>query len=87
MSLVSLIFIAAIVGLVIYGIQQDQRRRGGIPADVLRAAKGDKRLVQRLVENVKLRHPGKSERWYFEKVLYDLERDGAGNSGRGPKHR
>jgi hypothetical protein len=82
MNPVTLAFIVIIVGLIGFGLWQDQQDREGIPPDLLRAAKGDKKLAQRLIANAKLRYPDKSDRWYHEKVLYDLERDGAGSSGR-----
>jgi hypothetical protein len=82
MNSVTLVFIVIIVGLVGFGVWKDQQDREGIPADLLRAAKGDKKLAKRLIANAKLRYPDKSDRWYHEKVLYDLERDGAGSSGR-----
>ncbi|MBE9032820.1 hypothetical protein IQ266_24085 [filamentous cyanobacterium LEGE 11480] len=82
MNPVTLAFIVVVVGLIAFGLWQDKRDRGGIPVSVLRAARGDKRLAQRLIENAKLRYPDKSEQWYYEKVLYDLERDGAGSGGR-----
>lgn len=31
--------------------------------------------VDRLVEQARWKNPGESEQWYWEKVLYDLERD------------
>jgi hypothetical protein len=83
MNPVTLIFIGLIIGLIIWGLKQGQLSRGGISPALLRAAKGDRKLVQRLIEGTRLRHPGKSDRWYQEKVLYDIERDGAGSSGRG----
>lgn len=30
--------------------------------------------ADRLISAAKLQHPGKSERWYLEKVIYDLQR-------------
>jgi hypothetical protein len=81
MSPIVLLFII-IIGLLAFGLWRDQQSREGIPADLLRAAKGDKKLAQRLIANAKLRYPDKSDRWHREKVLYDLERDGAGSSGR-----
>ncbi len=36
---------------------------------------GDQRTVDRLVKNLRLRHPGESEIWYWEKAIFDLERD------------
>jgi hypothetical protein len=34
--------------------------------------------IERLLENARLRTPDKSEQWYWEKILYDLERDHRG---------
>jgi hypothetical protein len=31
--------------------------------------------VERLLNFTRLNHPGRSEQWYWDKVLYDLERD------------
>jgi hypothetical protein len=31
--------------------------------------------VDRLVDQARWKNPGESEQWYWEKVLYDLERD------------
>jgi hypothetical protein len=31
--------------------------------------------ADRLIRQAKLRNPGEPEQWYWEKVLYDLERD------------
>ncbi|MGB6300449.1 MAG: hypothetical protein WBF90_30335 [Rivularia sp. (in: cyanobacteria)] len=30
--------------------------------------------ADRLISSAKRQHPGKSERWYLEKVIYDLQR-------------
>jgi hypothetical protein len=75
---ITLLFLLVVCGFVIYWMRQDKKNTGGFPRPLLRAAKGDKQLVLRLVEGVRMRHPGKTEQWYYEKVLYDLERDGAG---------
>jgi hypothetical protein len=53
------------------------RRMDGVDSDLLKATKGDKALAKRLMEHARNRYPGKSEHWYIEKVLYDLQRDGA----------
>jgi hypothetical protein len=75
----TLLFLLIICGFVIYWLKQDRKiGGGGVPRSLLQAAKGDKQLIHRLVEGAKMRHPGKSQQWYYEKVLYDLERDGAG---------
>ena len=31
--------------------------------------------LNRLIERQKEKHPGKSEEWYLDKILYDLEKD------------
>ena len=31
--------------------------------------------IERHIESLKERHPNRSEKWYLEKILYDLERD------------
>jgi Sec-independent protein translocase protein TatA len=31
--------------------------------------------IERHIKNLRARHPGRSEEWYLEKILYDLERD------------
>jgi hypothetical protein len=36
---------------------------------------GDRKTVERLLENVRFRYPGQTENWYWEKVIYDLKRD------------
>jgi hypothetical protein len=36
---------------------------------------GDQRTVERLLKNLRLKHPGESETWYWEKAIFDLERD------------
>lgn len=36
---------------------------------------GDQRTVERLLKNLRLKHPGESEVWYWEKAIFDLERD------------
>jgi tetratricopeptide (TPR) repeat protein len=36
---------------------------------------GNWNIAQGLVERLKLTHPGMSETWYWEKAIYDLERD------------
>lgn len=36
---------------------------------------GDKSAARRLIEQAKRRNPGRSEVWYYEKVISDLESD------------
>ncbi|PSB19941.1 tetratricopeptide repeat protein [Phormidesmis priestleyi ULC007] len=35
----------------------------------------DRKIITDLVAQLKLKHPGRSEDWYWEKAIYDLERD------------
>ncbi len=42
---------------------------------LIRLLHGDRQAVERLIYSAKLKQSGKSERWYEEKVLQDLERD------------
>lgn len=37
--------------------------------------RGDWNLAQRLLEQIRLKYPDRTESWYWEKVIYDLERD------------
>lgn len=36
---------------------------------------GNSKVAQRLVDGLRIAHPGMSEDWYLEKAIYDLERD------------
>ena len=36
---------------------------------------GDWRLAERLLDSARKNNPDRSENWYWEKVIYDLERD------------
>ncbi|MBD2040685.1 tetratricopeptide repeat protein [Microcoleus sp. FACHB-672] len=36
---------------------------------------GNRSAAERLIEQTRYKNPGKSENWYWEKVIYDLERD------------
>ena len=36
---------------------------------------GDEKAALRLINNVRKNNPGKSNTWYREKVIFDLERD------------
>ncbi|MBD2519949.1 hypothetical protein H6G93_34410 [Nostoc sp. FACHB-973] len=46
-----------------------------LQSDLLILLKGDVRTAKRLLLQQRRRHPGKSDNWYLEKVIYDLERD------------
>jgi hypothetical protein len=35
----------------------------------------DRRVSERLIENIAFNNPGKSKRWCVEKAIYDIQRD------------
>ncbi len=50
------------------------------PSETLRQrlmalVRGDQALAERLLLQEKQSNPGQTDRWYWEKVIYDLERD------------
>ncbi len=66
---IALLSLASIIVVIIYCTSDH------IDQDILQALRGDREQAKRLLKQAKLRYPGKSERWYIEKVLYDLGRD------------
>jgi uncharacterized protein (DUF2336 family) len=54
------------------GVDERVRRR------TIALMNNDMERIERLLENARQRTPGKSEQWYWEKILYDLERDHGG---------
>jgi cytochrome c-type biogenesis protein CcmH/NrfG len=54
------------------GVDERVRRR------TIALMNNDMERIERLLENARQRTPGKSEQWYWEKILYDLERDHRG---------
>ena len=62
--------------------QNKRRDLGGVPAHLLQAVKGDRALAHRLLQGARLKYPDKTEKWYVEKVIYDIQRDGAGSAFR-----
>ncbi len=74
-----------ILGIVIFLAWRDSRGSEGIDPELLRATQGNKALAKRLLEQAKFKYPGKSDRWYVEKVIYDIERDHGQTGGR--RHR
>lgn len=59
--------------------------RDGVDAHLLKAVNGDRKAALRLLEQARFKYPGKSERWYREKVMYDLGRDHGVIKARGPR--
>lgn len=46
-----------------------------IQQELYRLVYGDQAMADRLLKQARVRHPGKSEQWIWEKVVEDLERD------------
>jgi hypothetical protein len=46
-----------------------------VQGKLLRLLGNHQPTVDRLVDQARWKNPGESEQWYWEKVLYDLERD------------
>lgn len=47
---------------------------GKLRRDLIRIA-GNPQVAERLVTNLRIKNPGKPENWYWEKAIFDLERD------------
>jgi hypothetical protein len=54
--------------------RNDPRNRA-LQSNLLILLKGDVATAKRLLLQQRRRQPGKSDNWYLEKVIYDLERD------------
>jgi hypothetical protein len=50
-------------------VNQETRNRA------IALANYDKSRIERLLNSVRSNHPNKSEQWYWEKIVYDMERD------------
>ncbi|MEB3210009.1 MAG: hypothetical protein VKL39_01585 [Leptolyngbyaceae bacterium] len=66
---------AVIVAIVLFLVWRDSQTVDGLDANLVRAVRGDKALARRLLQQARLKYPGKSDRWYVEKVIYDAQRD------------
>jgi hypothetical protein len=74
MRLIVTIGLLAAIGIIVFWIWRDSQNTEAIDRNLLQAVKGDKALAKRLLNHARERHPGKSEKWYAEKVIYDLRR-------------
>jgi hypothetical protein len=61
-------------GKVSHSYRNDPTNRA-LQADLLTLLKNDARTAKRLLLQQRRRTPGKTDNWYLEKVIYDLERD------------
>jgi|AGSF01.1.fsa_nt_gi hypothetical protein len=74
MKLIVTISFLAAIAMIGFLIWRDSQDTGGIDRSLWQAVRGDKALAERLLNHAREKHPGKSERWYAEKVIYDLRR-------------
>lgn len=75
MSPIKVLLLLGIVIFVLGLLWNNTRPIDGIDRDLLEAANGNKELARRLLIQARAKYPDKSERWYVEKVIYDLNRD------------
>ena len=68
-----LLLIIAVIKLCLNIISSKNNR--GLHPDLIKAAGGNKDLARRLLKHAKIKYPGKSKKWYREKIIYDLNRD------------
>ncbi|MHC5595038.1 MAG: hypothetical protein ACYTXC_03570 [Nostoc sp.] len=61
-------------GKVSHSYRTDPKNRA-LQADLLILLRGDVPAAKRLLTYQRRLNPGKSDNWYLEKVIYDLERD------------
>jgi hypothetical protein len=47
----------------------------GTRRQLLRLVGGSRPTAERLISQARQRYPGKSEQWYWEKAIYDIQRD------------
>ncbi|MBH8561653.1 hypothetical protein I8748_34610 [Nostoc sp. CENA67] len=57
-----------------HSYRTDPRNRH-LQHQLLGMLQGDTATAKRLLRQQRRNHPGKSDNWYLEKVIYDLERD------------
>ncbi len=55
-----------------YQSYKSEKRCNALRNQLLNLVHSD--IAERLINSAKRQHPGKSERWYLEKVIYDLQR-------------
>lgn len=58
-----------------FGQDSQPQVNARLKQQLVRLLGGNREAAERLVEREKFKNPGRSESWYWEKVLCDLERD------------
>lgn len=79
------IFLACIILIVVFiSLKQNSSKSSNLQIEqgkanlqkrLLRLVNFDKATAKRLISHAKIKYPNKPINWYFEKVIYDLERD------------
>lgn len=57
------------------GRSQKPTKDSSTKRQLMRLLHGDRQAVERLISSAQMNQPGKSQKWYEEKVLHDLDRD------------
>lgn len=86
MNPVAIAFLLILI-VVLLLIWRESRGTDGIDPRLVEAARGNTTLAKRMLDQARLKYPGKSDRWYVEKVIYDLERDHGVIKGNRPRFR
>ncbi len=61
-------------GKISHSYRTDPKNRQ-LQSQLLNLLQGDVPTAKRLLQQQRRMHPGKSDNWYLEKVIWDLERD------------
>jgi hypothetical protein len=73
-KLIVTIGLLAAIATIVFMIWRDSQNTEEIDRNLLQAVKGDKALAERLLNHAREKHPGRSEKWYAGKIIYDLRR-------------
>jgi hypothetical protein len=74
MNPIAIAFLLILV-IVLFLIWRNSRGADGLDPRLVEAARGNTAMAKRMLEQARIKYPGKSDRWYVEKVTYDMERD------------
>ena len=85
----SLLLAVALIAIIIWWLSNRRRKPGNrrlnmpsqqslvprhLQNELIRIA-GNSCVAERLVDSLRDKYPGKPEKWYWEKAIFDLERD------------
>ncbi len=80
--LLTILIILVIIGIVYFiyvrrGVEPSRVKelRGECRRQLNMPPQQAEETIDRYIKNLREKHPGRSEEWYLEKILYDLQRD------------